>query len=186
MKSFSNSLINYHTFSIIHQDLILKKNYQNVNQLPKFKSVILNTGTKTVIEDKKRLIPHLLAMELITGQKAKQIQAKIAVASFYLQKGNWIGWKTTLRHAKMFEFLTIFVTKILSSIEFFSGISESNIDSAGNIQIGIENPLVFNELDFHFEAFEHVQGMNITIQTTAKTRKESKLLLSGIQIPTQD
>lgn len=183
MQPFNNLSINYHTFFIIHQDMILKKNYQNVNQLPKFDSIVLNTGTKAILEDKKRLIPNLLSMELLSGQKAKQIQAKVAVASFHLQKGNWIGWKTTLRTYKMASFLIVLLNKILPSLEFFSGISESNMDSAGNIQLGIENLLVFNELDFHFESFEYVQGMNITIRTTSKVGNESKLFVSGFQIP---
>lgn len=183
MQPFHNLSLDYHTFFVVHQDMILKKNYRNVNQLPTFDSIVLNTGTKAVLEDKKRLIPNLLSMELLTGQKAQQIQAKVAVASFHLQKGNWIGWKTSLRNYKMSSFLIILINKVLPSLEFFSGITGSNIDSSGNIQFGIENLLLFNELDFHFESFEYVQGMNVTIKTTSKATSESRLFVSGYQIP---
>lgn len=173
----------FHAQSVVSQDLLLKKNYRNLHQIPKLDRIVLNTGTKSVLDDKKNLIPNLLTNELFSGQKATQIQAKRAVASFYLQKGNWVGWRTTLRCEFMRAFLSTLVIKVLPSTEAFQGFQRTNLDREGNLQFGLTNPLLFSEIDFHFEPFQFTQGMNITISSTAATRSEAKMLFSAFQLP---
>ena len=178
-----NHVMEFHTTHILSQDLVLKKNVRNVHQLPRLTKVVIHTGTKAILEDKRAIIPNLLANELVLGQKARQIQSKMAVASFYLQKGHWIGWKTTLRHEKLDSFLHLLITTILPSDDFFEGFAESNIDQGGNLQFGIPSFIVCSELDYHYEGFQWIQGSNISIGSTANTRSEAKLLFSGYQFP---
>ena len=51
--------------------------------------------------DKRRLIPILLALELITGQRGLLTKAKYSLASFRLKKGMDIGVKITLKKSNM-------------------------------------------------------------------------------------
>lgn len=173
--------VTFHETYVVSEDLILKRNYKNVHQIPRLDRIIINTSTKNILEDKKHLIPNLLAHEFLSGQKAKQIQAKRAVASFYLQKGNWVGWQTTVRKERMDSLVSTLLTKVLPSTESFHGFT--NLDTGGNLQFGLSNPLLFSEVDYHFEPFQSTQGMNITMTSTASTRTEARVLFSAFQLP---
>ena len=51
----------------ISYDLILKKNIENLLEIPKIKKKILNTTSKVIVYDKKHIIPGLVALEIISG-----------------------------------------------------------------------------------------------------------------------
>ena len=55
-------------------------------------------------------------------------------------------------------------------------------DGNGNFQIGIPDFYLFREIEQNIE-FTKLNGLNVTIVTTAKTDREARLLLSGFQAP---
>ena len=59
---------------------------------------------------------------------------------------------------------------------------KSFFDGNGNFQIGIPDFYVFREIEQNIE-FTKLNGLNVTIVTSAKTDREARLLLSGFQAP---
>lgn len=150
---------------------------------PQIVKLVLNTTSKSVIRDKKRLIPPLSALELISGQKPKRTYSKKSIANFQLRQKQCIGCKITLRGKKMYNFLEKCRTTVLPSIRDFPGFQyrgRSRIrDYQGlpraarrNLNFGIDNLLIFPELVNHFEFFDHIhiKGMNISIVTSSNMK----------------
>jgi large subunit ribosomal protein L5 len=168
---------------IICSDLLLKHNYKTIMELPSLKKIILNTTSKSYSIDKKNILPVLMAMELISGQKAKLTSAKKSIASFKIRENQIIGCKVTLRYLSMFFFLDKLLTIVLPRIREFSAIEIKNFDNIGNFSLGITNILIFPEIENHFELFEGIRGLNINIVIAAQNKKEALVFYSALQIP---
>lgn len=164
-------------------DLIDKIGYQNCMSVPKIEAISINTTLKQSIQDKKSLLPVFLALELITGQKASMIKAKKSVATFKLRKGMHIGAKVTLRGTNLEVFLHKLVNVVLPRIKDFKGIKQSSISSNGSLSLGINNILIFPEVEQNFEKFKNNLGLNITIQTNCKGKQDCLTLLSSLGFP---
>lgn len=164
---------------IICEDLVLKNNYTNIYQIPSLHKIVLNTTSSSYAVDKKNILPALLALELITGQKANFSCAKKSIAPFKIREKQILGCKVTLRKKQLYNFLNIFVTIVLPKLRDFSGISKKSIDPSGNLSIGFTQLLVFPQLQDHFELFQNFRGLNINFCTN----KSSRLLYSAYQIP---
>lgn len=180
--------INYYT-QVLRRNLILKQNYIRVKDIPNIRAVHLHIYFKEAAVNKKNILPALLALEWVSNQRASLIRAKRSVASFKLRKGAYIGAKVTLRGKSAFAFLAHLISIILPQLKDFSGYKYNSVgfsngfDRKGNFTIGIDNILVFPILQYNYEKFKRLRGMDITIETTAQTNKEALVLLSGLQIP---
>ena len=113
---------------VICQDLILKQNYTTIFQLPSFKKVTINTSSKLYLVDKKYIVPSILGVELITGQKPKLTYAKKSIASFKIRENQLLGCKVTLRGASLYLFLDVLITMILPRLRDFSGFPFKSFD----------------------------------------------------------
>ena len=87
----------------------------------------------------------------------------------------------TLRKIKMYEFLDRLVNVALPRIRDFRGLPNHSFDEAGNYSFGIQEQGIFPELDV--DKIQMVHGMDISIITTAKTKKESMELLTLFGMP---
>ena len=168
---------------ILYSDIIWKQNFKNPFQLEKASKVVLNTTSKNVVSDKKLLLPSLLALELITGQKLKWGIAKKSIAGFKLRKEQVISCKVTLQGKQMHSFLERILDFLLPKFREFEGIKECSIDFHGNLSIGIYSLLVFPELENHFEAFEPICGLDLTVVTSLQSKTINSLLWSGYGFP---
>ena len=63
----------------------------------------------------------------------------------------------------------------------FKGISGKAFDGRGNYSVGMKEQIVFPEINY--DKVERVNGINITITTTAKTDPEGKALLRSLGLP---
>lgn len=133
----------------------------------KFIKLVLNTTSQSVVRDKKFLIPLLAALELISGRRPKRTYAKKSVASFKVRKWQCIGCKVTLRGNQMFHFLEKCRITIIPRLRDFQRFRSSIVDCRKSVNFGIENLLIFPELENHFELFEQVKGLNISIIVTS-------------------
>ena len=59
---------------------------------------------------------------------------------------------------------------------------KSFFDGQGNFQIGIPDFYLFREIEQNIE-FTKLNGLNVSIVTSARTDYEARLLLSGFQAP---
>ncbi len=167
--------------SEIVQQMMKDFSYENVMQVPKLKSIVLNVGMGEAMQDVKPL--HAAAKELavITGQQAVITRAKKSIAAFKLRENMPIGCKVTLRGDRMYDFLDRFISLALPRIRDFKGIPTKSFDGRGNYAFGIKEQIIFPEIDYDTVVSMH--GMDVVIVTTAKTNEESKALLKHMGMP---
>jgi large subunit ribosomal protein L5 len=155
--------------------------YQNVMQVPKLERIVVSRGVGAAVADKKLIDNSVEELTRITGQKAIATMSKKDVATFKLRKGMPIGAKVTLRGERMYEFLDRLITTALPNVRDFSGIKATGFDGRGNYSMGIEEQIIFPEVNI--DKVKKIEGMNITFVTSAETDKEAKALLSELGLP---
>jgi large subunit ribosomal protein L5 len=158
-------------------------NYANVMQVPKVTKVVVNIGLGEALQDANALDKAADDVAAITGQKPLINRAKRSIANFRLREGNPIGVSTTLRGARMYEFLDRLITAALPRIRDFQGLNPNAFDGRGNYSLGIREQLIFPEIDY--DKVDKVRGMQVTIVTTAKTDDEGRRLLELMGLPFQ-
>jgi large subunit ribosomal protein L5 len=132
-------------------------------------------------DDAKILDSALTDMTVITGQKPVVTKAKKSVAGFNVRAGVSIGCKVTLRRDRMYEFFDRLVNVAIPRIRDFRGLNPKSFDGRGNYSFGIEEQVVFPEIDYDNVA--RVIGMDITIVTSARTDEEAKELIMLLGMP---
>lgn len=156
---------------------------KNVMAVPKITKIVVNMGIGDVLKNKEGKAALITDMSNITGQKPSTRQAKISVASFSIRRGMVVGLASTLRGAKMYDFFEKFVNIVLPRLRDFRGVKSTSFDNFGNYTFGIADHTVFPEIDSTKSAGSH--GLEITIATTAKNKKQGKKLLELLGMPFQ-
>ena len=145
--------------------------YKNRMAVPKLKLVSVNVGMSTnLLKDPK--IPETVEATLtrITGQKPVKTLAKKSIASFKVRQGQNIGMKVTLRGARMWHFLEKLVHVTLPRVRDFRGISPKLVDKQGNLSMGFKEYIAFPEI--RPDEIEKLHGIQVTVNSTAKSREE--------------
>jgi large subunit ribosomal protein L5 len=161
--------------------LIQKFGYKNVMEVPRLTKITLNMGVGEAATNKKILENAVADMSKIAGQKPIVTKSRVSVASFKIRDGWPIGAKTTLRRAKMYEFLDRLINISLPRVRDFRGVSGKSFDGRGNYNMGVKEQIIFPEIDF--DQVDALRGMDIAITTTAKTDAEAKALLEAFRFP---
>ncbi len=120
-------------------------------------------------------------LAIITGQKPLLIKARKSVAGFKLRAGMTVGCKVTLRGDRMYEFLDRLLSIALPRVRDFRGLSRKSFDGNGNYSMGLEEQLIFPEIDY--DEVDKVRGMDVCVVTTAKTDREGEALLETLGFP---
>ena len=92
-----------------------------------------------------------------------------------------IGVKVTLRNERMYDFFDRLVNVALPRVRDFRGVTENAFDGRGNYTLGVEEQIIFPEIDY--DKVEKIKGLSITIVTTAQTDAEGKELLRLLGMP---
>jgi len=166
---------------VIRQELMKQFGYKNIMQVPKINKIVLNIGAGEAASDSKKIQQAQNDLTAIAGQKAVVTRAKKAIATFKIRKDLPIGVKVTLRKDRMYEFLDRLITTAMPRIRDFRGLNGKSFDGRGNYALGLKEHMVFVEIDY--DKTETVWGMDIVINTSAKTDAEAKALLKGFQFP---
>lgn len=167
--------------TVIRAALIKRFSYTNPMQVPKLKKIVLNMGVGDAIAESRKMDAAANDLTLIAGQKAVINKATKSIANFKLREGVNVGCKVTLRGDRMYEFLDRLVTIALPRVRDFRGVSEKSFDGRGNYALGIQEHIVFPEIDY--DKAETIRGMDIVIVTSAKTNAEGRELLRGFGLP---
>jgi len=165
----------------IAPELFKEFNYKSNMQIPKLEKVVVSMGVGEALVNKKLLDAAIDTLTQITGQKAVKTKAKKSIANFKIRAGQEIGAKVTLRGNVMYEFFDRLVNVALPRVKDFHGINQNAFDGHGNYSLGIEEQIIFPEIDF--DKIEKVSGLNVVIVTTAKTDAEAKTFLSKFGMP---
>jgi large subunit ribosomal protein L5 len=166
---------------VIRPELMKQFGYKNVLQVPRIEKVVLNIGAGEAASDGKKIQQAQNDLTAIAGQKSVVTRAKKAIATFKIRQGLPIGSKVTLRKDRMYEFLDRLITTAMPRIRDFRGLNAKSFDGRGNYALGLKEHIVFVEIDY--DKTETVWGMDIIINTSAKTDDEAKALLKGFQFP---
>ncbi len=154
--------------------------YKNPMQVPRMTKIVVNMGVNSSVDKEvfKSLVQDLTR---ITGQKPVVCKARKSIANFNLREGMSVGAKVTLRGARMYEFFDRLVNVALSRLRDFRGVSPNGFDGRGNYTLGLREQLVFPEINP--DDVKKVQGMDITINTTAAADAEARDLLRLMGMP---
>jgi large subunit ribosomal protein L5 len=153
----------------------------NVMQVPRMVKIVVNMGVGRATQQRSLLEGAVTDLTIITGQKPLVTKAKKSIASFKLREGNEIGAKVTLRGDRMWEFYDRLVSLAIPRIRDFRGMSPTQFDGHGNYTFGLNEQLVFPEIDY--DKIDSVRGMDITIVTTAQTDEHGRALLRALGFP---
>ncbi|MBC7093062.1 50S ribosomal protein L5 [Candidatus Bipolaricaulota bacterium] len=160
--------------------LMKELGYRNVMQVPRVEKVVVNMGVGKH-DDPKVLEGAMKNLAQITGQKPVVTRAKRSISDFKIREGDAIGCMVTLRGVRAYEFLAKLFHVALPGIRDFKGVSPDSFDGRGNFSVGITEQLVFPEVSY--DDVVRVQGMDITIVTTAHTDREAYHLLAALGCP---
>jgi len=155
--------------------------YQNPLEVPKLTKVVINMGLGEAISNIKVIDSAVSDLSEIAGQRPVVTRAKRSEAGFKLRAGMPIGCKVTLRGDRMYEFLDRLVSVALPRIRDFKGISAKSFDGRGNYSLGIREQLIFPEI--RYDKVDMVRGMDISIETSARTDEEGLMLLESLGFP---
>ena len=164
--------------------LMAKFGYKNIMEVPKLTKITLNMGVGEAVGDKKVINFALDDLTRISGQKPVTTLAKKSIAGFKIREGWPLGCKVTLRNDRMYEFVDRLVNIALPRVRDFRGLNPKSFDGTGNYSLGIQEQIVFPEIDF--DKIDKVRGLDICITTTAKTNQEAKALLEAFNFPLKD
>ncbi len=153
----------------------------NVMEVPRITKITLNMGVGEALADKKVLENAVSDMEKIAGQKAVVTKARKSIAGFKVRQGWPIGCKVTLRREKMYEFLDRLISISIPRIRDFRGISPKQFDGRGNFSMGVNEQIIFPEIDY--DKVDKLRGLDICISTTARNNEEGRALLKAFNFP---
>ena len=157
--------------------------YTSPMQSPRIEKVVISSGVGKKRDPKQlALIENRLAK--ITGQKPARRAARLSIASFKVRAGDTVGFQTTLRGARMFDFLDKLIHIALPRTRDFRGLSPSAIDEMGNLTVGIREHTIFPETSD--EDLKDVFGFAVTVVTTAKSKPEAEAFLRHLGMPLVD
>ena len=153
----------------------------NVMQIPTLTKIVVNMGVGEAARDAKLIDGAVRDLAVITGQKPAVARARKSIAQFKLREGMPIGAHVTLRNDRMWEFCDRLLSIALPRIRDFRGLSDRQFDGRGNYTFGLNEQLMFHEIDA--DRVDRQRGMDVTLVTTATTDDEGRALLRRLGFP---
>jgi len=161
--------------------LMRRFGYRNVNEAPRLSKIVVSMGVGAATQEPKALESAMKDMATITGQQPSIRRAKRSIAQFRVRESNPVGCMVTVRRDRMYEFLDRLINTALPRIRDFRGLPLESVDGRGNYSLGLREQTVFPEINI--DNVSRVQGMNVTLVTTAKTDEEALALLQEFGLP---
>jgi len=155
----------------------------NINQVPKLEKVMVTAGVGKKRDDKRYTETVELTLTKITGQAIVGRKAKKSIAQFKIRKGMGapVGYMTTLRNDKMYEFVDRLINVALPHVRDFHGVSRKSFDAQGNYSLGLKEQTVFPEISFEDAAVLH--GVEVTFVIKNGSPEGSLKLLEKFGMP---
>jgi large subunit ribosomal protein L5 len=161
--------------------LLEKFHYKNIHQAPKLEKIVLNRGIGDASQNNKIVESSLKELGLIAGQKGIVTRSRKSIAGFKIREQMPVGVSVTLRGDRMYGFLDRLIHLALPRVRDFQGIRSKSFDKNGNYSLGLEEQLMFPEIEY--DKIDQVRGMDVSIVTTAKNQEEGYLLLKEFGLP---
>ena len=173
--------IKAHYRDVVRAELVKQLGVKNPMQVPSLEKIVINMGVGKATQQASLLDGAVADLTAITGQKPIVTKSRIAIASFKLRENQGIGAKVTLRGDRMWEFFDRLLSVAIPRIRDFRGLPGRSWDGNGNYTFGLNEQLVFLEIDY--DKVDSPRGMDITIVTSAKDDLSGKVLLDAFGFP---
>ena len=161
--------------------LMTELGVKNIMQVPRIEKITLNMGVGEAVADRKVVEKAMEDMTRIAGQKPTICKARKSVAAFKVRDGMPIGCKVTLRRERMYEFLDRLITIAIPRVRDFRGLNAKSFDGRGNYSMGVQEQIIFPEIDY--DKIDSIRGMDITITTSATNDEHGRALLEAFNFP---
>ena len=158
-----------------------KLNIENLMRLPKIEKIVLNMGIGDARDNANALKSGVEELSAICGQKAVVTKSKKAISNFKTRQGDPVGIRVTLRRKRMYEFLDRFISVASPRIRDFQGLRIKGFDGRGNYNFGIDEQIIFPEVDY--DKVNQIRGLNITIVTSTNDDVQAYELLKHFSFP---
>nr|AIY30209.1 ribosomal protein L5 [Lobosphaera incisa] len=168
-------------FETIVPKLTTQFNYKNKLQVPRIEKIVINRGLGDASQNAKILDSSLKEITIIAGQRGVITRSKKAIAGFKLREKTPVGITVTLRGERMYGFLDRLINLALPRIRDFQGINPKSFDGHGNYSLGLEEQLMFPEIDY--DKIDQIRGMDISIIISSKNDQEGLALLKQFGMP---
>lgn len=156
----------------------------NIFAVPRIQKVVVNMGIADPHDprERRRIIDGVMEQfTLITGQKANVTLARKSIAGFKLRQGDPLGVMVTLRGQYMWEFLQKLISVALPRVKDFRGVSATAFDGNGNYSMGIEEQIIFPEIEY--DKIDKIRSLQVVIVTSAKSNEAAHALLKHLGMP---
>nr|YP_009538385.1 ribosomal protein L5 [Capsosiphon fulvescens]AWX64074.1 ribosomal protein L5 [Capsosiphon fulvescens]AYV89991.1 ribosomal protein L5 [Capsosiphon fulvescens] len=164
--------------------LVKQPQFTNKYQVPRVEKIVINRGLGDASQNARILQSSLDELSIIAGQRGVLTRSKKAIAAFKLREKTPNGISVTLRGKRMYAFLDRLVHLALPRIRDFQGINPKSFDGSGNYSLGLEEQLMFPEIDY--DKIDQVRGMDISIVTTASNDLDGLTILKQFGLPFKD
>ena len=164
--------------------MMAKFGYKNVMAMPKIEKVVVNVGSGRADAEPKLKDRIQKDIAAITGQKPAIRKARKSISGFKVRQGNTIGFVSTLRGKRMYDFLDRLISVALPRSRDFRGIDVKSFDQKGSLNIGLREQIIFPEVVY--ESSKDVFPFQITVTTTAKNKEEGAELLKLMGFPVKE
>ena len=165
-------------------ELLEEFDYPNDMAVPRLQKIVVNMGIGDANENPNALESAVQDLAVITGQQPVVNRARKSVSAFRIRQGDPVGCNVTLRKDQMWSFLSRLIHVALPRVRDFRGLTPNAFDGRGNYSMGLNEQTVFPEIDY--DDVDRVQGMDVTIVTSAETDEEARLLLRRLGLPFKD
>ncbi len=155
--------------------------FHNPLQIPALSKVVINVGLGEASKNQKLLDSVVAEVGTIAGQRPVITRARKSIAGFSLREGMPVGVCVTLRGNRMYDFVDRLISTAIPRIRDFRGIPNRSFDGRGNYTLGIQEQIIFPEIEF--DQVEQVHGMDITFVTTTDKDDEAVALLREMGFP---
>tara|TARA_B100001029_G_scaffold110050_1_gene90816 strand:- start:682 stop:1263 length:582 start_codon:yes stop_codon:yes gene_type:complete len=162
-------------------EMVKEFKFKNNLMVPKVLKTVVNIGLGEALDSSNVVQIVSRDLQLITGQKPIERKAKKSIANFKLREGQVIGLSVTLRGDRMWFFLDRLLNIALPRVRDFRGVSKKSFDGNGNYSLGLQEQVIFPEIDYN--EIDKLRGMQINIVTSSDSDVESRKLLELLGMP---
>ena len=161
----------------------LKEEFGLSNDLaaPRIEKIVLSSSVAEAISNRDVLEKVKDQLAIIAGQRPAARLAKKSISAFKLKEKDPIGVMVTLRGKKAWVFLEKLISIVMPRMRDFRGLSQSKFDKSGNYSLGLDEQILFPEIDY--SKIDKIRGLVVTIVIKNSNEQKSQRLFELLGMP---
>jgi len=162
--------------------------------LPRLERIHVSARIEQGAFDSRHTHTYGMALQAITGQRAKVNMARKSTPSYHgrgtnftQKRGKPISVSVELKGEAMWHFLSTLVDVVLPRIKEWGGIPGRSGDDNGNVGFRVDKDVVMNwpEIALNYDAYppNMIPTVQVSLVTTCKEDKDMRLFVSSLGFP---